>query len=46
MNSLVLPELMSLAAYVAEDGLVSPYWEGAPWSCKFHMPQDRGIVDG
>ena len=28
MNSPVPPELVSLAAYVAEDGLVSHHWEG------------------
>ena len=37
------PELMSLAAYVAEDGLVGHHWEEAPWSCKFYMPQYRGM---
>jgi hypothetical protein len=33
---------MSLAAYVAEDGLVSHHWED-PWSCKLYMPQYRGM---
>jgi hypothetical protein len=32
-----------LAAYVAEDGLVSHHREErAPWSCKLYMPQYRG----
>jgi hypothetical protein len=30
MNQPVPPELMSLAAYVAEDGLVSHQWEERP----------------
>ena len=30
MNLPVPPELMSLAAYVAEDGLVSHHWEEWP----------------
>jgi hypothetical protein len=30
MNYSVPPELMSLAAYVAEDGLVSHHWEERP----------------
>jgi hypothetical protein len=30
MNSPVPPELMSLAAYVAKDGLVSHLWEERP----------------
>ena len=30
MNQPVLPELVSLAAYVAEDGIVSHHWEGRP----------------
>jgi hypothetical protein len=30
MNSPVPPELLSLAAYVAEDGLVSHQWEERP----------------
>jgi hypothetical protein len=33
---------MSLAAYVAEDGLVGHHWEERPpWSCKLYMPQYR-----
>ena len=37
------PELMSLAAYVSEDGLVGHHWkERPPWSCKIYMPQYRG----
>ena len=31
---------MSLAAYVAEDGLVGHHWEER--SCKLYMPQYRG----
>jgi hypothetical protein len=42
---------MSLAAYVAEDGISSRHhWEErpslgrkAPWSCKLYMPQYRGM---
>jgi hypothetical protein len=30
MNESVPPELMSLAAYVAEDGLVGHHWEEKP----------------
>ena len=30
MNQPISPELMSLAAYVAEDGLVSHHWEEGP----------------
>ena len=30
MNLPVSPELMSLAAYVAEDGLVGHHWEERP----------------
>jgi hypothetical protein len=30
MNQPILPELMSLAAYVAEDGLVGDHWEKRP----------------
>jgi hypothetical protein len=38
------PELVSLAAYVAEDGLVGPsLGREAPWSCKLYMPQYRGM---
>jgi hypothetical protein len=32
---------MSLAAYVAEDGLVGHHWKEAHWSCKLYMPQYR-----
>jgi hypothetical protein len=35
-------ELVSLAAYVAEDGLIGHHWKEAPWSCKLYMPQYRG----
>jgi hypothetical protein len=34
---------MALAAYVAEDGLVSHQWEERPWSCEDSMPQYRGM---
>ena len=34
---------MALAAYVAEDGLVSHQWEERPWSCEGSMPQYRGM---
>jgi hypothetical protein len=35
---------VSLAAYVAEDGLVGHHWEErAPWSYKLYMPQYRGM---
>jgi hypothetical protein len=30
MNQLIPPELVSLAAYVAEDGLVGHHWEERP----------------
>jgi hypothetical protein len=33
------PELLSLAAYVAEDGLVSHQWEES----EDHMPQYKGM---
>jgi hypothetical protein len=34
---------MSLAAYVAEDGLVGYHWEERPpRSCKLYMPQYGG----
>jgi hypothetical protein len=39
----VPPELVSLAAYVAEDVLVRPSLRReAPWSCKLYMPKYRG----
>jgi hypothetical protein len=35
---------MSLAAYVAEDGLVSHHWDESPLGlCKLYMPQYREI---
>jgi hypothetical protein len=34
---------MSLAAYVAEDGLVAHYGRRGPWSCKDSMSQYRGM---
>ena len=39
-----IPELLSLAAYVSEDGLVGHQWKErqAHWSCKLYMPQYRG----
>jgi hypothetical protein len=37
MNLPVPPELVSLAAYVAEDGLVGHHWEERP----LYMPQYR-----
>jgi hypothetical protein len=33
---------MSLAAYVAEDGLVGHQWKEDHWSCKLYMPHYRG----
>jgi hypothetical protein len=33
---------MSLAAYVAEDGLIGHHWRRGPWSCKDYMPQYSG----
>jgi hypothetical protein len=36
------PELLSLAAYVLKDGLVSHHWKEALWTCKLYMPQYRG----
>jgi hypothetical protein len=35
--------LVSLAAYVAEDGLVVHQWEVRPLSCEDTMPQYRGM---
>jgi hypothetical protein len=34
---------MALAAYVAEDGLISHQWRRGPWSCEGSMPQYRGM---
>jgi hypothetical protein len=34
---------VALAAYVAEDGLVSHQWERCPWPCEGYMPQYRGM---
>jgi hypothetical protein len=34
---------MALAAYVAEDGLVSNQWEERHWSYKDSIPQYRGM---
>jgi hypothetical protein len=39
----VPPELVSLAAYVTEDGLVGHHWGEVPWYCKLYMPQYRGM---
>ena len=36
------PELLTLAAYVSKDGLVSHHWKEALWTCKLYMPQYRG----
>jgi hypothetical protein len=36
------PELMSLAAYASEDGLLGHQWKETHWSCKLYMPQYRG----
>jgi hypothetical protein len=37
------PELVSLTAYVAEDGIVGHHWEERPpWFSKLYMPQYRG----
>jgi hypothetical protein len=36
------PELLSLAAYVSKDGLVSHHWKEAHWTRKLYMPQYRG----
>jgi len=33
---------VSLAAYVAEDGLVGIIGKKDPWSCTLYMPQYRG----
>jgi hypothetical protein len=33
---------MSLAAYVAEDGLVGHHWEERPLAIALYMPQYRG----
>jgi hypothetical protein len=34
-------ELVSLAAYVSEDGLVGHQWK--EWSCKLYLPQYKGM---
>jgi hypothetical protein len=34
---------MSLAAYVAEDGLIGHYLEERPLVCKDYMPQCKGM---
>ena len=34
---------MSLAVYVAEDGLVGHHWEEKPLGSKLYMPQYRGM---
>ena len=36
-------ELLTLAAYVSKDGLVSHHWKEALWTCKLYMPQYRGM---
>ena len=36
-------ELLSLAAYVSKDGLVSHHWKEAHWTRKLYMPQYRGM---
>ena len=36
-------ELVALAMYVADDGLVVHQWEEGPWSCEGSMPQYRGM---
>jgi hypothetical protein len=36
---------MSLAAYVAEDGLVGHHWEERPRYCKLHMSQYKGTPE-
>jgi hypothetical protein len=38
------PELMSLAAYVAEDGLVGHQWKERPIGLANYMPQYRGMT--
>ena len=35
------PELLTLAAYVSKDGLVSHHWKEAHWTCKLYIPQYR-----
>jgi hypothetical protein len=35
--------LVSITAYVAEDGLVTHQWRRSPWSCEGSMPQYRGM---
>jgi hypothetical protein len=37
------PELLTLTAYVSEDGLVGHQWKEVHWSCKLYMPQYRGM---
>ena len=38
------PELLSLAAYVSEDGLVSHQWKESPIGRAVYMPQYRGMT--
>jgi hypothetical protein len=37
------PELVTIAAYESEDGLVGHQWKDAHLSCKLYMPQYRGM---
>jgi hypothetical protein len=37
------PELLTLAAYVSKDGLVSHHWKEAHWTHKLYIPQYRGM---
>ena len=37
--------VVSLVAYVAEDGLVGHHRRRGPWYCENHMPQYRGIPE-
>ena len=39
------PELVSLAAYIAEDGLSAIIGKRGPLACKFYMPQYKEGLD-
>jgi hypothetical protein len=43
MNYPVPPELVFLAAYVAEDGQLDNHWEERPLVLQIYMPQYSGM---
>jgi hypothetical protein len=46
MNYSVLPELVSLAAYVAEDGLIGHHWEERPLGLAIFICPSTGEHQG